>query len=52
MEDEIDYLQSSIRRYQRLLGATADERAMRVLERLIREAEERLREIDRQRERR
>jgi hypothetical protein len=36
----------------RLLGATADERATRVLERLIHEAEDRLREIYRLRERR
>lgn len=47
MEDEINYLQRTILRCRRLLRGVDDERVTRELERQIREAQQRLEEIER-----
>jgi len=49
MEDESTHLRSTIERYKRLLKSVSDGRVCRELERMIEEAEQRLREIERRR---
>jgi len=48
MEDELAHLQDSIERYRKILRAVIDERLRRELENMIREAERKLDEIERQ----
>lgn len=49
MEDESTHLRRTIERYKRLLKSLNDEHICRELERMIEEAEQRLREIERRR---
>jgi transcription initiation factor IIE alpha subunit len=49
MEDEATHLQRTIERCQRLLESVNDGRVCRELVRMIEEAEQRLREIERRR---
>ena len=46
MEDEVDFLRASIERYKLLLRDVSDEHLSRELERMIEEAERRLKEIE------
>jgi len=49
MEDESTHLRCTIERYKRLLKSVNDRRVCHELERMIKEAEQRLREIERRR---
>jgi hypothetical protein len=49
MDDESPHLRTTIERYKRLLKSVSDKRVCHELERMIEEAEQRLREIERRR---